>query len=198
MNWHPNPVIFCPQDFTGNREVHWIDSADTLQLLANYLSTQTIIAVDTEGHNQQSFLGMTCFIQVSTHDKDFLVDALALYQEIGPILGKVFSSFSTVKLFHDMIDIRSLQRDFDLFTCGAINMQEAFHHYKPGAQKISFREMVKELVGLELSKEGQLADWRVRPLCRELAQYAVNDSRLLLKGWHSLITKISLGINIFC
>jgi len=22
LNWQPNPVIFCPQDFTGNREVH--------------------------------------------------------------------------------------------------------------------------------------------------------------------------------
>lgn len=66
---------------------------DLLRDLQNYSE----IAVDLEHHSYRSFMGITCLMQVSTKDTDYLIDTLALRDKVC-ILNEVFTKPSVVKV----------------------------------------------------------------------------------------------------
>lgn len=43
---------------------------------------------------------MTCLIQISTREKDFVIDTIKLRQEIGPNLRNLFANPNIVKVLH--------------------------------------------------------------------------------------------------
>ena len=69
-----------------------------LERLASELSSEPIIAVDTESNSLYAYQEKVCLIQFSTPRKDYLVDPLAL-KNLSP-LEPVFRSPKTEKVFH--------------------------------------------------------------------------------------------------
>ena len=55
------------------------------------------IAVDLEYHNYRSFGGFVCLMQISTRAEDFVVDTLALREELEE-LNEVFTNPNIVKV----------------------------------------------------------------------------------------------------
>ena len=63
------------------------------------LSECSEIGVDVEHHSYRSYLGLTCLIQISTCDKDYIVDPFPLWNEeslihLNVIFGKFLSKIS--------------------------------------------------------------------------------------------------------
>src|SRR5512135_2869801 len=84
-----------------------------LKKLAQVLSAQPVIAVDTESNSLYAYREQVCLIQFSTPEDDYLVDPLAL-EDMTP-LAPVFADPSIEKVFHAAeYDLFCLKRDFDI------------------------------------------------------------------------------------
>jgi exosome complex exonuclease RRP6 len=88
------------------------------------LSKCSEIAVDLEHHAYRSYLGFTCLIQISSRSQDYIIDTLALREELYKF-NVVTTDPKIVKVFHGgQADILWLQKDFGVYV---VNMFDTFH-----------------------------------------------------------------------
>ncbi len=90
-----------------------------------------------------------------------------------------------MKVFHGSdSDIIWLQRDFGIYVVGCF---DTFHAAKLLRFPIlSFAHLLKYYCGISANKKYQLADWRIRPLSKEMIQYAKDDTHYLLYIYDSI------------
>ena len=173
---HRKEIVSPPLDQVS---VFWIESEDALEEMASLLSVCSAIAVDLEHHHQHSFGGMTCLMQISTRDRDYVIDTLALRRSLHRHLLPILSDPNVVKVFHGASqDIKWLQRDFSLYV---VNLFDTFEAAKClNLQQKSLRFLLEQFCAVSTNKALRLTDWRVRPLRPELVEYARKDTRYLL------------------
>jgi len=75
----------------------WVDTVDTLEDMLRELKAASEIAVDLEHHDNRSYIGIVCLMQISTRDKDWIIDTLKLRDELF-ILNEVFTNPKIVKV----------------------------------------------------------------------------------------------------
>jgi len=61
------------------------------------LKKATEIAVDLEHHDYRSYYGFVCLMQISTREKDWIIDTLELREELIA-LNEVFTNPSIIKV----------------------------------------------------------------------------------------------------
>ncbi|XP_055515423.1 exosome component 10 [Leucoraja erinacea] len=136
------------------------------------------VAVDLEHHSYRSFLGLTCLMQISTREEDFVIDTLELRSEMY-ILNEVFTDPSIVKVFHGAdSDVEWLQRDFGLYIVNMFDTHQAARTLNLGRHSLDY--LLKYYCDVQADKRYQLADWRLRPLPNEMLRYAQEDTHYLL------------------
>lgn len=124
------------------------------------------------------FLILNLPSQLSTRDMDYVIDTIALRSHMGLLLD-AFTDPHLVKVFHGCnSDIVWLQRDFGLFVVNCFDTYHASKLLKYPA--LSLAHLLKFYCGQTVNKKHQLADWRQRPLPKELIQYARDDTHNLL------------------
>ena len=156
----------------------YIDTENELNELLEYLKTVNEFAVDLEYHAQRSFLGFTCLMQVSTRDKNFIIDTIRLRSKMH-ILNEVFSDSNILKVFHGAdLDVRWLQKDFGIYVVNMFDTGKAAKLLQFTSFSLSF--LVKYYCNENLIKRYQLADWRIRPLPAGMLNYARSDTHSLL------------------
>ncbi|KAJ3571226.1 hypothetical protein NP233_g3891 [Leucocoprinus birnbaumii] len=156
----------------------WVSTPSTLQTMLNKLRASTEIAVDLEHHSYRSYAGFLCLMQISTREEDFVVDVIALRDDME-VLNEVFTDSKIVKVFHGAeSDIVWLQQDFNLYV---VNLFDTFHASKlldfPRHGLANLLEMYCDYIP---DKRYQLADWRIRPLPEAMLEYARSDTHFLL------------------
>lgn len=87
-------VVPLPVDRTPLVE---INSACQLSKLVEELRKHKMIAIDLEHHSYRSFMGITCLMQISTVETDYLVDTLALRSDLW-VLNEVFTKPDIIKV----------------------------------------------------------------------------------------------------
>ncbi|KAG9046000.1 exosome nuclease subunit [Tulasnella sp. UAMH 9824] len=170
---NPRPVkSFEDTPFT------WVDTPAGLSAMLEKLKAASEIAVDLEHHDYRTFNGFVCLMQVSTRDEDFIVDTLAIRDELV-VLNEVFADPKIVKVFHGaQSDITWLQRDFNLYV---VNLFDTYHaSVQLGFPKKSLAFLLMKYCDFAADKRYQLADWRIRPLPEEMLFYARSDTHFLL------------------
>ncbi|KAG8907725.1 exosome nuclease subunit [Tulasnella sp. 403] len=162
----------------------WVDTSEGVHSLLTKLKAATEIAVDLEHHDYRTYAGLVCLMQISTREEDFVVDTLAVRNELE-ILNEVFTDPAITKVFHGADrDIQWLQRDFNLYI---VNMFDTYHAaMELGFPKRSLAYLLAEYCNFEADKRYQLADWRIRPLPEEMLFYARSDTHFLLFVYDSL------------
>src|SRR5690606_1660523 len=107
----PSPgvaVTSLPDDL---QPAEFIRHARQLRALVDQLRGTPLLAVDTESNSLYAYYEQVCLIQLSTREKDWIVDPLAL-DDLSP-LGDVLGDPATEIVFHAAeYDIVSLKRDF--------------------------------------------------------------------------------------
>ncbi|MGH0147042.1 UNVERIFIED_CONTAM: hypothetical protein FKN15_060862 [Acipenser sinensis] len=157
---------------------HLVTTLEELVELNEKLAHCSEFAVDLEHHSYRSFLGLTCLMQISTRDEDFIIDTLELRSEMY-ILNETFTDPSIVKVFHGAdSDIEWLQRDFGLYVVNLFDTHQAARLLNLGRN--SLEHLMKLFCSVEADKQYQLADWRIRPLPEEMLNYARDDTHYLL------------------
>jgi len=78
----------------------WVDTPEALQEMIKDMRRCTEIAVDLEHHDTRSYIGLTCLMQLSTRDDDYIVDTLKLRGQLEP-LNEIFANPRVLKVcFH--------------------------------------------------------------------------------------------------
>ena len=75
----------------------WVSTTEDFATMLDMLRDAQEIAVDLEYHNYRSFGGFVCLMQISTRAEDFVVDTLALREELEE-LNEVFTNPNIVKV----------------------------------------------------------------------------------------------------
>ncbi|KAL5524580.1 RRP6 [Sanghuangporus sanghuang] len=173
-----SPLSFENTPFT------WIDTKGGLESLLDKLRRVQEIAIDLEHHSYRSFSGFVCLMQISTRKEDFIVDTLALREELED-LNEIFTDPKVVKVLHGAdSDVVWLQQDFNIYI---VNLFDTYHASRvldfPRHGLGALLEMYCDFVP---DKRYQLADWRIRPLRDEMTRYARADTHFLLYVYDNL------------
>ncbi|KAF2608031.1 hypothetical protein F2Q68_00044568 [Brassica cretica] len=135
--------------------------------------------VDLEHNQYRSFQGLTCLMQISTRTEDYIVDTFKLRVHIGPYLREIFKDPKKRKVMHGADrDIVWLQRDFGIYVCNLFDTGQASRVLNLERNSLEF--LLQHFCGVTANKEYQNADWRIRPLPKEMTRYAREDTHYLL------------------
>ncbi|GCE99033.1 exosome nuclease subunit [Zygosaccharomyces mellis] len=179
------PIPSRPWD---ESEPVWVDNEESLKSMLHELKKCAEIAVDLEHHDYRSYYGIVCLMQISTREIDFLVDTLALRDDLM-VLNEVFADPLIVKVFHGaFMDIIWLQRDLGLYVVGLFDTYHASRAL--GFPRHSLAYLLETFASFKTSKKYQLADWRVRPLSKAMSAYARSDTHFLLNIYDQLRNKL--------
>ncbi|KAL4646114.1 exosome component 10 isoform X1 [Arapaima gigas] len=171
----PEPQMYKPLSETTCK---FIDTLEDLVALNDKLAKTTEFAVDLEHHSYRSFLGITCLMQISTREEDYIIDTLELRSEMY-ILNETFTDPAIVKVFHGAdSDIEWLQKDFGLYVVNLFDTHQAARTLNLGRHSLD--HLLKLYCNVDSDKRYQLADWRIRPLPQEMFEYARADTHYLL------------------
>ena len=169
------PVSYLPFNETSGI---FITTEEDLKDMIADLKNYTELAIDLEHHDLRTYYGITCLMQISTRDQDYIVDTLLLREELNQ-LNEVFCNPNITKVLHGaFMDIIWLQRDFGLYIVGLFDTYHASRSL--GFKKNSLAFLLSHYVNFDAAKQYQLADWRQRPLTPELLSYARSDTHFLL------------------
>jgi len=157
----------------------FVDTPEALATMLAELKTAKEIAIDLEHHDNRSYIGMVSLMQISTRNKDWIIDTLKPWRRKLQCLNEVFADPNILKVLHGaFMDIVWLQRDLGLYVVGLF---DTFHAARslgyPGA---SLAYLLDRFVQFKAQKQYQIADWRIRPLGKELFEYARADTHFLL------------------
>lgn len=160
----------------------WVDDEATFEALFEHLMEERVkeVAIDVEHHNYRSFQGLVCLVQISTRWQDFIIDALSPeIRNISSRLNQVFTNENKVKILHGAEhDILWLQRDLGLYIVGLFDTYHATNVLNFPQHSLAF--LLTRYVEFEADKRYQLADWRIRPLNKEMMFYARSDTHSLI------------------
>ena len=151
-------------------------TADLTELGAR-LGAQPRVGLDTEFLRERTYRAQLCLVQVAAADVAACVDPLALPDLAA--LVPVLTSASVVKVMHAsrqdlevLLPVAGLTRPvFDTQIAASITGLPA---------QIGYAELVRRLLGHELSKAHTRTDWSRRPLSAEQIDYALDDVHYLL------------------
>lgn len=166
----------------------WVDTTDALHKMIQDLHGLTALAVDLEHHDFRSYYGIVCLMQISNRDQDWIVDTIALRDDLEP-LNVIFTDPNIVKVFHGaFMDIIWLQRDLGLYI---VSLFDTYHASRAlGFPKFSLAYLLETFANFKTSKKYQLADWRIRPLIPAMMSYARSDTHFLLNIFDQLKNKL--------
>ncbi|EHK23469.1 uncharacterized protein TRIVIDRAFT_123406 [Trichoderma virens Gv29-8] len=157
----------------------WVDTYEGVVDMLQELKKAKEIAVDLEHHDFRTYIGLVSLMQISTREKDWIVDTLKPWRHKLQVLNEVFADPTIVKVFHGAyMDMVWLQRDLGLYVNGLFDTffaSEALHY---SSRSLAF--LLSKFVNFEADKRYQLADWRIRPLPEEMMYYARSDTHYLL------------------
>lgn len=168
-----------PRDLS-NTPLEFIKEKQELMLMINELKGANAIAVDVEEYRYHSYQGLTCLVQISTRKKDFIIDAIALRNELH-ILNEIFANPNIVKVFHGANgDIVWLQRDLSVYVVNMFDTHQACRKLNLPQKSLGYLMACYCGVVANKSREMKTADWRYRPLPDILIRYAREDTHYLL------------------
>ncbi|KAF3763044.1 hypothetical protein M406DRAFT_64247 [Cryphonectria parasitica EP155] len=157
----------------------WVDTYEGVLEMLEELRQATEIAVDLEHHDLRTYHGLLSLMQISTQQKDWVIDTLRPWRHKLEVLNEVFADPKILKVFHGaFMDIIWLQRDLGLYIVGLFDTYHASVALNYPQRSLAY--LLKTFVDFDADKKYQMADWRIRPLTDEMLYYARCDTHYLL------------------
>ncbi|KAL3430138.1 ribonuclease H-like domain-containing protein [Aspergillus tetrazonus] len=176
------PIDYLPFETTA---ATFVDTLEGVKEMLAELKSAREIAIDLEHHDVHSYHGLVSLMQISTREKDWVVDTLKPWREELQMLNEVFADPNILKLFHgSSMDIIWLQRDLGLYVVGMFDTYHAACALN--YPKKSLKYLLHKFVNFEADKQYQMADWRIRPLPSGMFNYARSDTHYLLYIYDNL------------
>ena len=141
--------------------------------LANYRDS---VAIDTETMGLKPHRDRLCVVQLSPGDGSADVVRIAKGQTDAPVLKSLLADPSVLKLFHfGRFDIAVLENAFGVRVSPVWCTKIASRLVRTYTDRHGLKELVRECLGVELSKVQQSSDWGADALSQEQLEYAASD-----------------------
>jgi ribonuclease D len=134
------------------------------------------VAVDTETMGLHPHRDRLCVVQLSPGDGSADVVQIPAGARDAPNLKKLLADESIVKIFHfARFDMTSLYAAFGVMPAPVYCTKIASRLTRTYSDKHGLKDLVRELVGVDLSKQQQLSDWGADELTDAQVAYAASD-----------------------
>ena len=90
-----DPIPFLPFESTT---ATYVDTPEAMLAMLAELKTAKEIAVDLEHHDTHSYIGLVSLMQISTREKDWVIDTLKPWREDLQVLNEVFTDPQILKV----------------------------------------------------------------------------------------------------
>jgi ribonuclease D len=133
------------------------------------------IALDTETLGLNPYRDRLCLVQVSEGDgRAALVQFAGTYE--APELKRLLADESVLKIFHfGRFDMAVLKLHFGVMPRPVYCTKVASRLARTFTDRHGLKDLCKELLGIELSKQQQSSDWGAAELSQDQLNYAASD-----------------------
>ena len=172
-------IIFSHNDITND--------------LYNLYKDSSYLAVDTEAMGLMHGRDRLCLIQICNEFNLISCIKIELNNTDSPNIKKLFEDKKIMKIFHyARFDVAALKCNLGINTNNIVCTKIASKLARTYTNKHGLKDLIHDLIGIELDKSSQSSDWGSdKDLSEKQIDYAANDVRYLIEAMHKL--KIILG-----
>lgn len=154
-----------------------VDEKELKALVAD-LRKEPAVALDTEASSFHRYKERVCLIQLSTRNRTWLVDPIAIHDLSA--INALMTDKKVETVIHDAdYDLRLLKRQSGIHAVRVWDTMVAAELVNE--PNLGLAALLKKYVGVELDKKFQKADWSMRPLKPAMLEYAAKDTAHLLE-----------------
>ncbi len=164
-----------------------LDGDLTPEILEIYLRASAV-AVDTETMGLIPRRDRLCLVQICDPEENVTLVRIPQHHRDAPNLKCLMETDTILKVFHfARFDVAMLEAHLEITTYPIFCTKIASKLARTYTDKHGLKEVVKELMGVELDKTSQSSDWgNVLNLSEAQLRYAANDVRYLLPVYTKL------------
>ena len=156
----------------------YLDTAQAVDEFMRSIAHAPILAIDTEGASFHRFVDRIYLLQLSTTERSAIIDPLGM--ETPPRLGEMLESDAVEVIFHDAdYDLRLLHQDYGWHVRRIFDTRVAAQLL--GLRAFGLAALLEKYFGVKLEKKHQRADWSMRPLTKDMLEYAAQDTKYLIE-----------------
>lgn len=134
------------------------------------------VAIDTETMGLDPNRDRLCVVQLSPGDGSADVVQIAAGQTRAPNLERILADASIVKLFHyARFDLAALAKAFGVMPQPVYCTKIASRLARTYTDKHGLKDLAREVLGVDLSKQQQSSDWGAETLTDAQVAYAASD-----------------------
>lgn len=134
------------------------------------------IAIDTETLGLDTRRDRLCVVQLSPGDGTADLVQIAKGQREAPNLCALLADTSKTKIFHyARFDVAALYHAFGVMTQPVFCTKIASRLTRTYTDRHGLKDLTKELIGVDLSKQQQSSDWAAETLSPAQIEYAASD-----------------------
>ncbi len=144
--------------------------------LPNLSAYKGAVAIDTETMGLDPHRDRLCVVQLSPGDGSADVVQIAAGQTKAPNIERLLADSSIVKIFHfGRFDIGMLAKAFGVMAQPVYCTKIASRLARTYTDKHGLKDLTREVLGVDLSKQQQLSDWGADALTDAQVSYAATD-----------------------
>ena len=134
------------------------------------------VAIDTETMGLDPNRDRLCVVQLSPGDGSADVVQIAAGQTRAPNLERILADASIVKIFHyARFDLAALAKAFGVMPQPVYCTKIASRLARTYTDKHGLKDLAREVLGVDLSKQQQSSDWGAETLTDAQVAYAASD-----------------------
>ncbi|WP_406855997.1 ribonuclease D [Alsobacter sp. KACC 23698] len=136
----------------------------------------SVVAIDTETLGLNPLRDRLCLVQLSSGDGDADLVQIAAGQTSAPNLQRLLGDPAVVKLFHfARFDLAVLFHTFGVMPGPVYCTKIVSKLVRTYTDRHGLKDLVRELLGFEISKQQQSSDWGAATLSDAQQSYAASD-----------------------
>ncbi len=152
------------------------------QDLPDGLDLGPVVAIDSETLGLNPYRDRLCLVQLSSGDGTAHAVQFAPDGYAAPNLKRMLADPNVLKLFHfARFDMAMFRRHLDVVAAPVYCTKIASKLVRTYTDRHGLKDLVKELLGVDISKEQQSSDWGAAELTDKQLAYAANDVAYLHK-----------------
>ncbi len=170
-----------------NKKINFFHN-DITSNLYNLYKNSSYLAVDTEAMGLIHGRDRLCLIQICNEENLTSCIKIELSNSDSPNIKNLFEDSKILKIFHyARFDIAALKCNLKINTSNIFCTKIASKLARTYTNKHGLKDLINELLGIELDKSSQSSDWGSHEdLSNKQIDYAANDVKYLIEAMHKL------------